>query len=926
MLATAEPRGGIQLRLAFAIAAGLLLTAVVTHAPWFADEALQQIRSALNLAHYADPVFNVGQASAVGAQSPWVWLLGVEYLLGAPVLSAAIASEVCLVIGAIILLGRVAWLSSSPERTALESSRDLAKWIAVAAFLASSITFRANLAAGLEYSLVLFLASLLGALLAAPNFELARFSRGKSFASAFVSSLLVLTRPELAAAVATLAVIICWRRHRHIARHIAPILVGSSPLLLWFGCCQFGGACLAGNSAWSRLMGKLAWNDIFRHGSLYLVDCALREPMSLILIGAGVASGLWSVRAPFRGPLPLLFSLGSLSSVALIVAMGGGDQSGRLFCGPLCMSAVALAASRPIPIRALLFFGAYIAVFFDRGKVLSSMDGRPPVPRTVELFRQWGISDEYLQRQSRTLAVFGPEGRQAPSLWRSTAKRAASGRFIISDEPGLDGLRLGPAVAVFDRRLIADPRSIVPGILTVDRRWSAVNSPEPAGSIAASIRFKERAAGTIEPILVAGQHGDRVGVSIEHHKGGAVRFRIRKGDAVYFSPIVRTLEYGVAHELLVEYGQATTGLSAPTLFQLALDRVRLREIPLDLPRYSVGEVTMGWNLGSEPGCEDRFSGSIERVKSAGPDAFARARWLTVVPDGAELSFNVRFSSSAAAEPLVSTGKEGFSDIIMAKHMGPSSIMIGLVHGVLMPLTGPTIAVDDQAFHRLVIRLGPLFLKDPGIFPSDRVSVQIDGKTALLLQQPIFPFEPHEIYPLDNPFANAYCGRDFTGQIGAISVRESPFSGSAVRKLLRNGHGAITMVVQFDGTTITRGMGLVETGHSGAGDALSVTRTDSNHVQFAFDHWSYGGPVGPVVAVDASTTHVLTIDMDSLHAGDGSVPKGLVRVTLDGAVALEGHSPCYPCKPEEIFLLQNALHSSGIAVPFDCTCLSVSRSP
>ncbi|MFZ1055968.1 MAG: hypothetical protein WAN79_09875, partial [Opitutaceae bacterium] len=102
MLATAEPRGGIQLRLAFAIAAGLLLTAVVTHAPWFADEALQQIRSALNLANYADPVFNVGQASAAGAQSPWVWLLGAEYLLGAPVLTAAIASEVCLVIGAII--------------------------------------------------------------------------------------------------------------------------------------------------------------------------------------------------------------------------------------------------------------------------------------------------------------------------------------------------------------------------------------------------------------------------------------------------------------------------------------------------------------------------------------------------------------------------------------------------------------------------------------------------------------------------------------------------------------------------------------------------------------------------------------------------------------------------------------------------------
>jgi len=393
---------------------------------------------------------------------------------------------------------------------------------------------------------------------------------------------------------------------------------------------------------------------------------------------------------------------------------------------------------------------------------------------------------------------------------------------------------------------------------------------------------------------------------------------------------VRSFAFDALHELIADYGPAAAGGSSPAALQLALDGTRLWELPTSLRRiarrFSLGELSVGWNLAEDPTCTERFSGSIESVRASSAQALDSLRWPNSPPDGSEFELGIRFSTAVGSEPLLSTGREGSSDVIIAERSAPGSVSIGLAHGDLLPVYGTPLDIDDGAFHRILVRVGPFFAHDPGLFPKDRVSVQIDGRQALYLQEELYPFAPHEVHFLDNPLGNTRCKRDFGGEIREVVTRESPVSGNALRTIIRGGHGAITFLVRLDGNNITRGMGLVETGRPGAGDVLSVTRTDARHVRFSFDHWGLGGPTGPILEVDPATPHVITVDMDSLHAGAGQNPKEEVKVTLDGAMALSGHSACYPCDPEEIYLLQNKFNSSGVSGPFDGSCLSVSRAP
>ena len=141
-------------------------------------------------------------------------------------------------------------------------------------------------------------------------------------------------------------------------------------------------------------------------------------------------------------------------------------------------------------------------------------------------------------------------------------------------------------------------------------------------------------------------------------------------------------------------------------------------------------------------------------------------------------------------------------------------------------------------------------------------------------------------------------------------------------------GAVGLQVRFPAARPGVTEPLVTTGVTGAGDILSVRYLDASHVSFGFDHWGIGAITGPPVEIDYHGEHRLALTMDALYAG-GRAPgsfSGVVRVLLDGAVVLDGSSPCHPTRLDEIRIGRNPLGGSTSGPAFTGRILAVERKP
>ncbi len=115
--------------------------------------------------------------------------------------------------------------------------------------------------------------------------------------------------------------------------------------------------------------------------------------------------------------------------------------------------------------------------------------------------------------------------------------------------------------------------------------------------------------------------------------------------------------------------------------------------------------------------------------------------------------------------------------------------------------------------------------------------------------------------------------------------------------------------------------VVTTGIEDAGDMLYVGYPDASHVRFGFDHWFYGGPITPPIAVDYSKEHTVEVSMGSLFPSPEDfifqgVPaaaveraKSTLRVTLDGVVVLDSRAKFYDATPEQVTAGRNLINGT-----------------
>ena len=888
------------------LAAVLLLGVALYSGAWFADDALRLWRISLNWTSQGSPDFNPG-TRVLGFEQPlWVMLLSAGAALGGRLAATELALQYLFFCAGAMLLWACHRLSLGENPSRSEALRGAAKLLLLAGLLAASNAFREFLASGLEYALCFFLVALLAFLVARREQGMG----GSVILATVAASLLVMTRLDLAWVFAPAAVVLGLRHRAHLVRRWASVAWGVVPLALWLAYAFLHYGTAVSHRRETSLVGWLPQSDILVHGGLYALAGVVEEPITFLIPVLAVVSGIVALRAPRRSTLPLLFALGGLAYLGYGVWRGGDALSGRLLCPVACIGAAALALGPQFSLRAYAFTACYILVFFDLGKVSVLRAGASRSARTVELFREWGIVDDYARQSARKPGARAVFGSLSARGWAANSPaHAGPASPLLTATPGWDGLASGPGVVVEDYRAMGPRR------------------PELQGTVALNLHLKPAEVGTVEPLLSVGDPVTGTQVMAEHLPRNGLRFQIRKAAFIVFSRAVPRLDTGDPHRLVVDYGSKVAGRDLPGSLVVMLDGILLKDTPREARRTNFDDVVAGWNIQAYPGCSERLDGAIDSIEPAAPGELGRGVWPLTVGNRQLVELRVRFSKvTNSSEPIVVMGKDGHADIVFARRVGPGRIVFGQEHWGQMPELGPEVDIDDNAEHLLKVALGPLFAHSDAIVRPDCVRVTMDGRTVLETRQELYPFTPTEVCALDDPFAGSFCGRDFLGdKAEAKTVSLEPLVKSVAR-LVEERTGPVTLELRFDGSHLGWGLGLLETGVSGAGDILYVVARDHSHVKFYFDHWGIGGITGPEVEVDPQKPYTLKVEMGSLAAPGDTRPEvlGTVRVTLDGRVVLEGSSACHPSKPGQIHVLENALGSGSVSIPFDGTCLSVSR--
>lgn len=413
----------------------LLVMAVVVKAAWLCDDSFITMRSVDNLLHGRGLTWNPGERVQVFTHPLWFGVLVVADLLSPSGYWAVLLASLAVSAAALLLL-----LNSLPARPA-----------AIAAAAAALTLSRAQVdfaTSGLENPLAgLLLVLALRTELAAPR--AGDDERRRLVTLTLLSSLLALTRLDLVLvvlpALAGRLLAGGWRHWRQLAVAAAPLVAWEIFSLVYFG-------FPLPNTAYAKLGTGIAAADLAQRGWWYLEASLRRDPLTIVVIVAGLIGVLVRGDRTRR-----LWAVGVLLYLAYVVRIGGDFMMGRFLVAPL-VAVVVLAAGLLPAGRRLWLVPAVLAagLLVPRNPLLSPV--RPS-------FEPWfhGVADEraYYYAGTGLLARLQPgfveheyivSGRQARAILEQQGEAFQAVECI-----GFYGYYAGPRIHVIDVMALSDP-------------------------------------------------------------------------------------------------------------------------------------------------------------------------------------------------------------------------------------------------------------------------------------------------------------------------------------------------------------------------------------------------------------------------------------------------------------------------------------
>ncbi len=414
----------------------LVVMAVVVKSAWLSDDSFITMRSVDNLLHGRGLTWNPGERVQVFTHPLWMGVLAAWNLLLRDGYWAAMAASLATAAAAFVLL-----LRALPARGAVIVAAG-----AALALSRASVDFATS---GLENPLAcLLIVLMLGVDLreAAPGEE-----EGRRLSTlALLTALLALTRLDLVlVALPVLAARLVaggWRHWRGLLPACALFLAWEIFAVIYFG-------FPLPNTAYAKLGTGIPAADLMQRGLWYFEATLRRDPLTLVVLVAGLAATLW------RGDMRRrLWVAGLAAYLAYVVRIGGDFMMGRFLVVPF-VAAVALAAPLlPSPGRRAWLAPVALAagLLAPRNPVLA-----PVMPPYENWFR--GVADErgYYYEGTGLLARFRPGFREHEYIDGGRRARALmetkGDAFEAVECIGFFGYYAGPRLHLIDVLALGDP-------------------------------------------------------------------------------------------------------------------------------------------------------------------------------------------------------------------------------------------------------------------------------------------------------------------------------------------------------------------------------------------------------------------------------------------------------------------------------------
>jgi arabinofuranosyltransferase len=420
---------------------GLCLYAIViVKNGWLADDAFASFRAASNLVGGHGLLSNPPERVQAFTNPLWTLLFALGYWPTKNAYAVAIA------LGLVCSLGAAGLIAFSRRKGSLDPLEvdALPRAIGVLA-LCLSAAFVDYSTSGLENPL--------SHLLIVAVYVCARGGRG-TFTIALLSALLAVNRLDHLLLVLPLFTARLVRAGRSRWRpELAMMALGFAPLAAWelFAVVYYGFPLP--NTAYSKLNATIGWGEFVSQGVWYLVETAARDPLTVLVIVAGIF-------APFvtRNFRLVPFALGLALYVLYVIRVGGDFMAGRFLSVPFVLAVVLLFHDivPALPSRLDLAAGA-VVVFVPLAAQTSPIaeSGAPtcPVPES-------DVADEracYRAHTGLIANVRANKYKKHEYYELGVGHRKKGAGVYVKNVVGLEGFAAGPKVHLVDQFALTDP-------------------------------------------------------------------------------------------------------------------------------------------------------------------------------------------------------------------------------------------------------------------------------------------------------------------------------------------------------------------------------------------------------------------------------------------------------------------------------------
>lgn len=427
-----------------------LLAAVLLRSAWVSQDAYITFRTVDNWLNGFGLTWNAGERVQVYTHPLWMLCLATVRLLSGEFYFSSLALSL------VMSLAAVAVLAFGLAGSAAAAAAALAALLSSKAFVDYS-------ASGLEDPLTHLLLAL-GWLAVFRRSGGADGDASALLRLALCAALAALNRMDTLLLFLPLLGLGAWRCG--VARAARALALGFLPLLLWeaFSLVYYGFPLP--NTAYAKLDTGIDPLLLMRHGAFYLWNSLASDPVTLVVIAAGLALALRR-----RNPEELAGALGITLYLLWIVEIGGDFMAGRLLSAPFFFSVCLLArpavgwrwgASAGLAVGFLGAWGSHPPLLSGADFGLPRAQfGQPGAPGPGA----HGISDErWLHYQTTGLlggqdTGLGGSARVGEHPWSRVGleARERAPTVLVVGNIGLVGFHAGPEVTVIDTRALADP-------------------------------------------------------------------------------------------------------------------------------------------------------------------------------------------------------------------------------------------------------------------------------------------------------------------------------------------------------------------------------------------------------------------------------------------------------------------------------------